>query len=182
MPRVRFKRWFEKCWKISNVAHPRNNLFGKPKATKPCGNCLQSLTKLCTTSLLVLSHRSLRPTLFTSVHFLFLPFSLFLGWVNNTRSFHCRMLLNSKYKPSISPPLISSTPSTLLSYQCHRTYIYNIWKKFFICVFSISSSALIDSSSLIWSTSRKKPESEGNYRVSGIYPILFYTIFYLVSL
>lgn len=64
----------------------------------------------------------------------------------------------------------------------HRTYIYNIWKNSLFAFFSISSSALIDSSSLIWSTSRKKPESEGNYRVSGMYPILFHTIFYLVSL
>lgn len=155
---MRFKRWFEKLWKISSVTHPRNNLFGQLEATKPCGNCLQSLTKLCPISLLVLSHCSLRPTLFTSVYFLLLLISFFsLPRVNQQYEKHP---LSNAFKFEIQTAHLAAS---YLVYPIHSlalsmsSYVYDIRKKVSYLHFShIIFRTHRFHSSLIWSTSRKK--------------------------
>lgn len=161
MPRVRFKLWFEKRWKISSVAHPRNNLFGQPEATKPCGNCLQSLTKLCATSLLVLSHCSFRPTLFTSVHFLFLHLSLSFSLPRVNQQYEKPPLSNA-FKFEIQIVHLATSYLVYPTHSLELSYMYNVWKKSFICIFpyiifcvrTFKSFDLIDFS--------KEIKSEGN--------------------
>lgn len=134
------ERWLGKRWKISSVAHPRNNLFGEPEATKPCGNCLQSLTKLQATPPRSRPPPfSSGPALFTSVHFLFLlllllpppspPPSLSLLFLSSSESTirEARPLSNA-FKFEIqtvylaAPYLARLTFSPRTTYQRHHTY------------------------------------------------------------
>lgn len=87
-----------------------------PKPLSPaeivCSPSQNSELSLSSFSVAVLFGRlfSLPYTFFPSCFFR----SLFIEWVNNTRSVHCRMLLNLKYKPS-TPPLTPYLYIALLS-------------------------------------------------------------------
>lgn len=77
--------------KISSVAHPWNNLFGDPQshwASRKLSAVPYKTSPLFPPFRLPQNSAS--------------PFHSFAEWVNNTKSDHCRMLLNLKYKPSAS--------------------------------------------------------------------------------